>query len=101
MQTTFQHPQLADDDYTGDILTGAAIYGPGDEKVGSVSAVHGDGRGGHAVVDVGGFLGIGAKPVAIPLRDIHFVRDEFGAVSAMTDWTKDQVKQFPEHKPHW
>ncbi len=56
------------------------------------------GAGGSAVIDVGGFLGIGAKPVAVPISDLEFMRDEDGDVHAVTSWTKDDLKQMPEHR---
>ena len=49
------------------------------------------------VIDVGGFLGIGAKPVAVPVNQLEFMRDEDGDVHAVTSWTKDQLKEMPEH----
>jgi len=62
-----------------------------------VDHVHGAGANVGAIVDVGGFLGIGAKPVAVPLSDLDFMRDEDGEVHAVTTWTKDQLKDMPEH----
>jgi len=50
------------------------------------------------VVDVGGFLGVGAKPVAVPASQLDLMRDENGHVHAVTNWTKDQLKDLPEHK---
>ena len=44
----------------------------------------------------GGFLGIGAKPVAVSASDLDFMRDEDGDVHAT--WTKDQLKGMPEHQ---
>ncbi len=38
-----------------------------------------------------------AMPVAVPLSDLQFVRDESGDVHAVTSWTKDQLKDMPEH----
>lgn len=54
-------------------------------------------HGSTAIIDVGGFLGIGAKPVAVPLADLDFMRDDDGDVHAITTWTKDQLKEMPEH----
>lgn len=90
------HTHLAETDLTSAILEGATIYGPGDEKIGSISDVHGAGRGALAVIDVGGFLGIGAKPVAIQLDELEFLRDEDGNVHAITTWTKDKLTAMPE-----
>ncbi|MGO4173899.1 PRC-barrel domain containing protein [Bosea sp. TAF32] len=92
-----RHPRLTDSELTADILDDATIYGPGDEKIGSVSHVHGAGPTAQVVVDVGGFLGIGAKPVAISISDLEFMRDEDGNVHAVTNWTKEQLKAMPEH----
>ncbi len=92
------HVPLASTELTPAILEGATVYGAGDHKVGKVDHVHGNGVGGEAVIDVGGFLGIGAKPVAVPLRDLQFMRDENGDVHAVTDWTKDSLEQLPEHR---
>jgi hypothetical protein len=79
-------------------LVDAVIYGPGDEKIGTVSHVHATGASAHVVVDVGGFLGIGSKPVALDVNQLSFMRDENGNVHAVTSWTKDQVKDLPEHR---
>jgi len=87
------HIRLASSELTSPILEGAKIYGPGDEKIGSVSHVHGS----QVVIDVGGFLGIGSKPVGLPISDLEFMRDEDGNVHAVTTWTKEQLKEMPEH----
>lgn len=87
------HIRLPATDLNPENLSDATIYGPGDEKIGSVSHVHGS----EVVIDVGGFLGIGAKPVAVPITDLEFMRDEDGDVHAVTTWTKDQLKDMPEH----
>jgi hypothetical protein len=92
------HVRLAPTELTPAILEGATIYGANDHKVGKLDHVHGSGTGGQAIIDVGGFLGIGAKPVAVPLSDLQFMRDESGDVHAVTSWTKDQLKEMPEHK---
>jgi hypothetical protein len=87
------HVRLTANELTPDILEGATIYGPDDEKIGSVDHFH----GGQVVIDVGGFLGIGAKPVAVSASELNFMRDEDGDVHALTSWTKDQLKEMPEH----
>ncbi len=91
------HTRLSSAELTPDMLDGATIYGADDHKVGSVAHVHGTGMGTQVIVDVGGFLGMGAKPVAIPISQLEFMRDEKGDVHAATSWTKDQVEKMPEH----
>ena len=88
------HVRLTSGELTPSILEGAAVYGADDHKVGKVGHVHG---GNTAIIDVGGFLGIGAKPVAVPVSDLEFMRDENGDVHAVTSWTKDQLEKMPEH----
>ncbi|HTV69136.1 MAG TPA: PRC-barrel domain-containing protein [Rhizobiaceae bacterium] len=92
-----KHIRLTDAELTPANVEGATIYGADDEKVGSVSHMHGTGGSSQVVVDVGGFLGIGAKPVAVPARQLDFMRDEDGEVHAVTSWTKDGLKKMPEH----
>lgn len=88
------HERLASNELTADILDGATIYGADDEKVGTVSHLHGS----QVVIDVGGFLGIGSKAVAVPTSQLDFMRDEDGNVHAVTVWTKDQLEDMPEHR---
>lgn len=92
-----QHTRLATSELTPAVLEGATIYGADDHKVGTVSHLHGSGAATQIVVDVGGFLGVGAKPVAVPLQQLDFMRDEDGNVHAVTSWTKDQLKDMPAH----
>ncbi|MCM2477416.1 PRC-barrel domain containing protein [Rhizobium sp. CG5] len=92
------HVRLAPAELTPAILEGATIYGADDHKVGKLDHIHGSGAGSKAIIDVGGFLGIGAKPVAVPLMDLQFMRDEDGDVHAVTSWTKDQLKDMPEDR---
>lgn len=94
------HVRLTTTELTPAILEGATIYGADDRKVGTVDHIDGAGTTGAAVIDVGGFLGIGAKPVAVPLTELEFMRDEKGDVHAVTGWTKDQLKDMPEHRHH-
>ena len=92
------HTRLSTTELSPAALEGATIYDSTDHKIGTVSHVHGLGEASQIVVDVGGFLGVGAKPVAVPARDLDFMRDEKGDVHAVTSWTKDQLKQMPERK---
>ncbi len=92
------HIRLADNELTPSILKGATVYGADDHKVGRVDHVHGAGPNSQAIIDVGGFLGIGAKPVAVALTDLDFMRDDDGDIHAVTSWTKDQLKDMPEHR---
>lgn len=91
------HTQLVDSDLTEATLMDAVVYGADDEKIGTVSHVNGMGAATQVIVDVGGFLGMGAKPVAMTTNQLNFMRGEEGAVHATTSWTKEQIKAMPEH----
>lgn len=91
------HVRLDTTEYSPAVLEGARIYDAEDHEVGTVSHVHGSGLDSEVVIDVGGFLGIGAKPVSVPASQLDFMRDENGDVHAVTTWTKDELKELPEH----
>jgi hypothetical protein len=91
------HTRLSTAELTPTVLEGATIYDGHDHKVGTVSHVHGSGPASQVVVDVGGFLGMGAKPVALQASELEFMRDDKGDVHAVTSWTKDQLKDLPKH----
>ena len=91
------HALLVDSELNEENLVDAVVYGAEDQKIGTVSHVHGMGSAAQVIVDVGGFLGIGAKPVALSTSQLKFMRDEDGDVHAATSWTMEQVKALPEH----
>lgn len=91
------HVRLTESELSPENLEGATIYGPHDDEIGWVTHMHGSGSTAQIVIDVGGFLGIGAKPVAVPANQFDFMRNEDGEVHAVTSWTKEQLKDMPEH----
>jgi hypothetical protein len=91
------HTRLTMADLNSMSLKGATIYDPQDEKVGAVSDVQGSGSGMQVMVDVGTFLGMGGKTVAIPITALDVMQDEDGDIHATTSWTKAQIKALPEH----
>ena len=60
------HQRLEATELTDDNLIDAVIYGPGDEKIGSVSHLHGAGPTAQVIVDAGGFLGFAPSPWPFP-----------------------------------
>ena len=46
---------------------------------------------------MGGFLGIGSKPVLVPVSDLDLMRDGDGTVHGVTRWSKEDLKALPEH----
>lgn len=92
-----KHIPLRSDELTEANLEGATVYDPDDSKIGSVAHLHGAGANAQVIVDVGGFLGLGAKPVALDVSSLNFMRDESGSIHATSPMTKDQLKDLPEH----
>lgn len=93
------HVTLSPSEMTAEVLVGAPVYGPDSEKVGVVGdlLLSGEDEVRSAVIDVGGFLGLGSKPVAVPFDTLHFARDGAGGtVHAHISWTKDELKARPE-----
>lgn len=80
-------------------LTGTTVYGAGDENVGVIRDVilTQDGRVDAVTVDVGGFLGLGAKEVAIGFDNLAFMRDGDGRMHLYTPLTKEQLEAQPEY----
>ena len=91
------HERLAASELTEDMMIGATIHGPDNSRIGDVSHVHGARGDAHVVVDVGGFLGIGAKSVDLPLGELVFMRSPDGVIHATTSLSKERVKALPEH----
>lgn len=50
-----------------------------------------------AVVDFGGFLGVGSRRIAVAWNALHFSPDEKGSTVTL-DLTRDQLKAAPEYK---
>ena len=91
------HVRLTSGELLADNIEGAAIYGADDDEISTVDHVHGSGDQAQVVFDVGGFLGIGSKRVALYASQLDFMRDEDGTVHAITQMTVDQLKEIPEH----
>jgi sporulation protein YlmC with PRC-barrel domain len=90
---------VADGEYlTAERLTGANVYDANDEIIGEVGelVLTSEGQVSEAIIDVGGFLGMGEKPVALKLSDIDILRKEGGDdVRIYVSMTKEQLEQMP------
>jgi hypothetical protein len=84
---------------SSDNVIGQDIYSADDQNVGEIAEVimTDDGKIEAAIVDVGGFLGIGAKSVALSFADLDFRADESGNVYVYTPFTEEQLQQAPEY----
>jgi subtilisin family serine protease len=84
---------------TSEKLTGASVRGSADEDIGEVSDVvlEGDQVTG-IVVDVGGFLGIGEKPVVLAPEMIEVWQDADGSMyEVKVKATREELEALPAH----
>ncbi|SFQ19441.1 PRC-barrel domain-containing protein [Mesorhizobium sp. NFR06] len=74
-------------------LIGTNVYGADDAKVGQIGDIlTGDKKVDAIIVDVGGFLGIAEKKVAIGMENLKFMTDKNGNRYLYTNFTKDQLE---------
>ena len=88
-------------DLTAEDLTGARVYGLNDEDVGEISelVLTDAGMVEKAVIDVGGFLGIGEKPVAVAMDELTIIRNAEGDdLRVYIDSTEDALEARPEYE---
>ncbi|WP_041528690.1 PRC-barrel domain-containing protein [Pelagibacterium halotolerans] len=90
---------VATADISADELTGTAVYGSGDEEIGSIGDIllSEDGTVDAVIIDFGGFLGIGTKPVAVDFENLTFLRDENGGLVLRTTLTAEDLEAAPEY----
>jgi hypothetical protein len=77
---------------------GTNVVGPNNEKIGDVSDILFEKNGSVAafVIGVGGFLGIGAKDVALTPASFQVIKDDDGKTDKLRlAMTKDELKQAP------
>lgn len=94
----YDHVEMKD--ITTADVESATVYGRDDETIGSISSlkVGTDGKISDAVIDVGGFLGIGAHSVLMPFSDLTVLREANGSeVRVHLDTTKEKLKAMPHH----
>lgn len=80
----------------GSKLVGKELYGANNEKVGEVDNVlmGPNNQANSVLVDIGGFLGMGAKTVAIPVSQLRAEGDRLVAQNL----TKEQARNMQEYK---
>ena len=79
-------------------LEGSTVYGINDERIGDIGdiMVSDQGQIQEVIVEVGGFLGIGEKPVAIPFDQMSVLRSEAGEVRVFIEATEEQLESMQE-----
>lgn len=85
---------------TAEALTGAPVYDSADAWIGEVSQLilTPEGEVSQAIVDVGGFLGLGAKPVALNLDQLDIQREPGSDdLRLRVALSKAELEAMPEH----
>lgn len=92
---------VASDSLTADRVLGAPVFGRTFETMGEVGDVEvsTDGKVDAVVVNVGGFLGLGEKPVALPFKDLSLYEDESGALVVMVPHSQKELENAPTYEP--
>lgn len=82
-----------------DELIGANVYSYDNDSVGEIGEIilADDGKTDAVIIDVGGFLGLGEKPVAVAFEDLEFRADENGTLYVYTQFTEEQLESAREY----
>ncbi len=89
------------EELTTEDLTGARVYDGNDEWIGEVSELllTDDGQISGAVVDVGGFLGLGEKPVELSMDELDILREQNGTnLLVYVPMTKEELEAMPTYE---
>jgi hypothetical protein len=99
-QTGSYITQQSQDQVSANTYIGQSVYNGGNQSIGKVSDLIMQKQGGivAAVIGVGGFLGIGAKNVAVPIANISVAQNQDGTVKLSTSESADSLKAAPEFK---
>ena len=86
-------------DLTTEDVTGAPVYGINDDRIGEIGelVMSEDGMLDEAIIDVGGFLGLGEKPVAVPFDNLQILRSD-NDVRIYIDATQEQLEGLPDYE---
>ena len=80
-------------------MLGREVRSSADESMGRIVdvVVDRDGRVRAAVIDFGGFLGVGSRKVVVDWRALHFAPED-QPQHITVDLSRDQVKAAPEYR---
>ena len=86
---------------SADQLCGIGVYGINDEQIGTIGDIvtNPDGSFDAVIVDVGGFLGLGAKPVAVGFDNLAFSADTLGNRYLFLNASRQQLEAQAAYDP--
>jgi hypothetical protein len=88
------------DQIVAEELDGHTVYGMNDEDIGDISelVLSSDGQVENVIIDVGGFLGLGEKPVMVDFDQLAVMREEGGDdIRVYIDSTQDELEQMERY----
>src|ERR1700751_3657464 len=93
-------PAMVLDDQEVSTILGKSVRSNADEDMGRIVdiIVSRDGQARAAVIDFGGFLGIGMRKIAVDWRALNFAPGGKPAGTITVDLTRNQVRLAPEYK---
>lgn len=86
---------------SADDLEGSYVYGANDETVGEIDTllIGDNGKIDRVVINVGGFLGLGEKPVAVTFDELQVLKNVEGDdVRIYIDSTEERLESQPEYQ---
>lgn len=86
--------------FSVDEVLGSNVYDVNEDNVGNVDDVVAGSNGElqYVVMDIGGFLGIGAHTVALGLDEVTILHDGADNLRIYVDATEDQLRNMPEYQ---
>jgi hypothetical protein len=101
-ETTPQAPRNVQPIYRSEAVAvlGKQVQGPGGENFGRVVdlLIDAESRPRAAVIDFGGFLGVGSRKIAVDWKLLHF-RPEDSTAPVLLKTTRAEIQAAPEYKP--
>ena len=111
-ESGLMRPNIARDGYTeanaeavgqltAEELEGTYVYGANDETVGEIDnlVMSDSGQVEQVVINVGGFLGLGEKPVAVSFDDLQVLQNNDGSdYRIYIDSTEERLEALPEYE---
>lgn len=87
------------DNMRAEDIVGTTVYGANDSNVGEIGDVvlTQDGKPDAVIIDVGGFLGMGEKEVAVGMDKLSFMTDQSGNRYLYTNFSKEQLEAQPAY----
>ncbi|MEJ6783381.1 PRC-barrel domain-containing protein [Aminobacter sp. Piv2-1] len=91
--------QLPATDVRSEEMVGTTVYGADDANIGEIGDIvmTADGKVDAYIIDVGGFLGMGEKKVAVGSDNLAFMVDQDGKKYLYTTFTKEQLDKQPAY----